>query len=150
YGYSRINTEPFKTTNSYYAKIAQSINETMIAQLTSPTPVVQDQIAQRFLIYVYARGTGKWINMINIADYTDSKYNIAPDELKTLPPVFIAHCNGDYDVPVEESEHIMNHVPHSTFERVNKNEHDFDRRPNDEAITIYRKVVDFLNAITMV
>ncbi|MEZ1988421.1 alpha/beta hydrolase, partial [Staphylococcus aureus] len=36
----------------------------------------------------------------------------------------------------------------STFERVNKNEHDFDRRPNDEAITIYRKVVDFLNAIT--
>ncbi len=55
--------------------------------------------------------------MINIADYTDSKYNIAPDELKTLPPVFIAHCNGDYDVPVEESEHIMNHVPHSTFER---------------------------------
>ena len=47
------------------------------------------------------------------------------------------------------SEHIMNHVPHSTFERVNKNEHDFDRRPNDEAITIYRKVVDFLNAITM-
>lgn len=57
----------------------------MIAQLTSPTPVVQDQIAQRFLIYVYARGTGKWINMINIADYTDSKYNIAPDELKTLP-----------------------------------------------------------------
>lgn len=73
-----------------------------------------------FLIYVYARGTGKWINMINIADYTDSKYNIAPDELKTLPPVFIAHCNGDYDVPVEESEHIMNHVPHSTFERVNK------------------------------
>lgn len=150
YGYSRINTEPFKTTNSYYAKIAQSVNETMIAQLTSPTPVVQDQIAQRFLIYVYARGTGKWINMINIADYTDSKYNIAPDELKTLPPVFIAHCNGDYDVPVEESEHIMNHVPHSTSERVNKNEHDFDRRPNDEAITIYRKVVDFLNAITMV
>ncbi len=51
----------------------------MIAQLTSPTPVVQDQIAQRFLIYVYARGTGKWINMINIADYTNSKYNIAPD-----------------------------------------------------------------------
>lgn len=63
-------------------------------------------------------------------------------------PVFIAHCNGDYDVPVKESEHIHNHVPHSTFERVNKNEHDFDRRPNDEAITIYRKVVDFLNAIT--
>ena len=44
------------------------------------------------------RGTGEWINMINIADYTDSKYNISPNELKALPPVFIAHCNGDYDV----------------------------------------------------
>ena len=31
------------------------------------------------------RGTGEWINMINIADYTDSKYNISPNELKTLP-----------------------------------------------------------------
>ncbi len=70
--------------------------------------------------------------------------------LKHFHLFFIAHCNGDYDVPVEESEHIMNHVPHSTSERVNKNEHDFDRRPNDEAITIYRKVVEFLNAITMV
>ncbi len=46
-------------------------------------------------------------NIINIADYTYSKYNIAPDELKTLPPVFIAHCNGDYDVPVEEVDIIL-------------------------------------------
>ena len=34
--------------NSYYAKIAQSVNETVLAQLTSPTPIIQDQIAQRF------------------------------------------------------------------------------------------------------
>ncbi len=51
--------------------------------------------------------------------------------------------------PLRKADPIMNHVPHSTFERVNKNEHDFNSRPNDEAITIYRKVVDFLNAITM-
>ena len=34
--------------NSYYAKTAQSVNETVLAQLTSPTPIIQDQIAQRF------------------------------------------------------------------------------------------------------
>jgi len=147
YGYSRIDTEPFKIQNDYYAKIARSVNESMVKQLTSPTPIIQDQIAQRFLIYVYARGTGEWMNMINVTDYTDSKYNIASHELKTLPPVFIAHCIGDYDVPIEESEHIMNHVPNTTFERLSKNEHDFDRRPNDEAITVYHKVVAFLNAI---
>ena len=88
--------------------------------------------------------------MINIADYTDSKYNIAPDELKHFHLFSLRIVMAIMMFPVEESEHIMNHVPHSTFERVNKNEHDFDRRPNDEAITIYRKVVDFLNAITMV
>ncbi|OMH96934.1 alpha/beta hydrolase [Staphylococcus argenteus] len=147
YGYSRIDTEPFKIQNDYYAKIARSVNESMVKQLTSPTPIIQDQIAQRFLIYVYARGTGEWMNMINVTDYTDSKYNIASHELKTLPPVFIAHCIGDYDVPIEESEHIMNHVPNTTFERLSKNEHDFDRRPNDEAITVYHKVVAFLNTI---
>ena len=48
YGYSGINTEPFKMANSYYAKTAQSVNETVLAQLTSPTPIIQDQIAQRF------------------------------------------------------------------------------------------------------
>jgi hypothetical protein len=35
------------------------VNETVLAQLTSPTPIIQDQIAQRFLIYGYARGTGE-------------------------------------------------------------------------------------------
>ena len=45
YGYSGINTEPFKMANSYYAKTAQSVNETVLAQLTSPTPIIQDQIA---------------------------------------------------------------------------------------------------------
>ena len=33
YGYSGINTEPFKMANSYYAKTAQSVNETVLAQL---------------------------------------------------------------------------------------------------------------------
>ena len=34
--------------NSYYAKIAQSVNETVLAQLTSPTPIIQDQIPNVF------------------------------------------------------------------------------------------------------
>ena len=53
YGYSGINTEPFKMANSYYAKTAQSVNETVLAQLTHQHRLFKIK-SPNVLIYGYA------------------------------------------------------------------------------------------------
>ncbi|HEE8755120.1 alpha/beta hydrolase [Staphylococcus aureus] len=153
--YIDILTEHYDLIQLSYRLLPEVSLDCIIEDVYASFDAIQSQYSN-CPIFTFGRSSGAYLSLLIARDrdidgvidfYGYSRINTEP--FKTLPPVFITHCNGDYDVPVEESEHIMNHVPHSTFERVNKNEHDFDRRPNDEAITIYRKVVDFLNAITM-
>ncbi|MBO1198744.1 alpha/beta hydrolase [Staphylococcus simiae] len=147
YGYSRLQVPAFLRPSAYFEKLAGSITPEMIQTLTSQTPVVADQLQQRFLLYVYARGKANWFDMLSLEQTASMKYNISPKQLKSFPPMFIVHCKGDTDVPFSESEHIIKHVPSTSFTPLDKDAHDFDRKVDDFNKDIYQQAVNFIDNV---
>jgi dipeptidyl aminopeptidase/acylaminoacyl peptidase len=70
--------------------------------------ITDASIEQRFLLYVYARQHGEWIQMItgvNPTIHNDALLKFCPKQhiTKDFPPTLLLHGTKDTDVPYEQS-----------------------------------------------
>lgn len=145
YGYHSINESFYLRPNSFYLRYPKISEETKNA-LLQKQPLVSGPLETRYAIYMYARQTGKWIDLIlqNQQDYFN--YSLASAELKRLPPTFIAQSTADPDVPYSIGIFLSQQIVTNEFVTIDGLTHDFDKDPNENSAKItYQKLMKWLS-----
>lgn len=145
YGYYSLNDPSFQKPNAYY-KNYPAMPEKIIRKLISPSPIAKGPLQTRYALYLYARQTGKWMELLQVSQEDIQNFSLTPDELQALPPTFVAHSTADQDVPYAIGKKLHTSIPNSYFFSVNGLEHDFDRNSSvAEAEEAYRQLIDWLS-----
>jgi acetyl esterase/lipase len=107
YGYGDISANWATTPNKFYCS-KDSVPKEIARKLVSDKIITEGDVNERFLLYLYARQTGEWIQEI-----TGINPLINQDELIALspihniqedyPPTLLLHGTNDVDVPYEQS-----------------------------------------------
>lgn len=142
YGFDSLKASNLKKPNMLYSSYP-AVSEQDFKSLISSTPIAHSTYEDRFLLYVYARQTGKWQSLIFNTDVTERK--LTKEIAKTsFPPTYICQSNSDPDVPFINSILLKSKLPNAILLPVNSKEHDFDRTVNDDTINQYQKISKWL------
>ncbi|MGG5372946.1 alpha/beta hydrolase [Enterococcus sp. AZ196] len=140
YGYHHFDHEEFVLPSPFYNHYPK-VPPLTAQQLIQNQPTVVSGVAERFPLYLSARQYGNWLS------YLGPKLNeltVNDKQLEQFPPVFMAHCRKDPDVPIVSSQQMAAAVKQCTFLELDRIEHDFDREKNPTATDIYQKLLDWL------
>lgn len=140
YGYHTITEASFNVPNRHYLQYAK-ITSSAIEKLKQPKPIFTGDKETRFAFYVYYRQTGNWISEVLHPNEKPATYSLSNEQLKQLPPAFVAASSQDPDVPFRISKKMASFIPNSHLEIVEAKEHDFDRTQVDIAIPVYQKMI---------
>lgn len=147
YGYYNLNDAHFTIPNHHYLKFGK-VDENQFKRLVNNIPTIADSNDARYLIYLYARQTGRFQDLLVPQGEKASDYSLKPADLKEFPATFITAGEVDPDVPVRQSRLMAKYVPHSQLHILEVNEHDFDRTQiSGVGIPIYTKLVDWMNTL---
>ncbi len=145
YGYYELTNRAFSVPNQYYSSFS-AVPKKMIDRLLYPTPVAEAPLQKRYMLYVYCRQQGTWLDSFVTSPYEKIKFSLNNEALFKLPPVFLTASRNDTDVPFTVSLHMSEHIQNTVLEAVDGNVHDFDRNINNEVgMNIYQKVINWLN-----
>ncbi|WP_085830033.1 alpha/beta hydrolase [Collinsella vaginalis] len=104
--------------------------------------------ATRFGLYVHARQTGRWPELLGV-DLDDlDALSLTAVDIAALPPLFITASTGDEDVPLGVSKRLARTAPRARMHQVYYLEHDFDRdTTNPAGVRAYAAALAFLDEI---
>ena len=145
YGYGFLCDNWFCTPAPYYLGLPP-VEESCLEH-ASKTPDADGSLDTHYSIYVYARQTGNWKQLIYTGREKFFYLNYSLRTCDHLPcPLFCAHSTGDPDVPYAEFLELCNRYQATRF-IASGNEHDFDRN-EDNPFTgqLLQATVKFLDA----
>ncbi|MGB4610656.1 MAG: alpha/beta hydrolase [Saccharofermentanales bacterium] len=146
YGYANFKDIAFQTPNKYYLA-HQRIQDSTFQSIMAKRPLSVDDHPSRYLIYIYARQKGIWLDVLsqnNRALFDD--LDLSKKELRQLPPTFLAIATDDRDVPFRHYKLTRKEIPDSELHLIESNVHDFDRTDIENlGLPLYRKMMNWLH-----
>lgn len=125
---------------SVHYKSFPAIHPHEAARMIHPHAVTEGALTKRYLLYVYLRQTGTWLD-----SRTRDDLSLAEDALKAFPPTFLTASDTDRDVPFQQSRRMKALIPQSVFFPVMDADHDYDRNFSSPlAKTLYDKILLWL------
>ncbi|WP_440896788.1 alpha/beta hydrolase [Amphibacillus sp. Q70] len=144
YGYHLLNTQAFTTPSQYYNQFKE-VPKSVISRMITNKMLVDGPIQKRFLIYLYARQTGQWLDFLIDPSHQISEFELTEKDLQQLPETFIAQSKQDQDVPYSFAKTLNAHISKNRLYTLEYGEHDFDRIPHHHsAKTAYNQLIDWL------
>ncbi len=155
YGYHTFDLPEFKKPNAWFAKLPAVSKQTADSLVqtghgpdgAAPAFLTSGPIATRYSIYIYARQTGCWPELLGTSEDI-ARYSLSEEDFALLPPGFFTASSGDQDVPFRESKQMAQKIPRSQFFPVYYLEHDFDRdTTKPEGMQAYRAALAWLKDV---
>ena len=147
YGYHDL-TAPFVWEPSGHYAAMPSVSADLVAHMADApgsAVVTSAPKATRYGLYLYARQTGRWGELLGLDAEAAQRLSLSPADIAVLPPVFLTASTGDNDVPFGQSKALARRAPDATMYTVYYLDHDFDRdttRP--EGRTAYERALAWL------
>ncbi|CQR45929.1 Carboxylesterase LipF [Paraliobacillus sp. PM-2] len=154
YGYSDLNAAwAIKPSQHYRQK--EIIPEKIAKQFISKSTITEGPIQKRYLLYLYARQTGEWVEEI-----TGISPNLNQRELTLYSPIYhiqedypatlLLHGTADTDVPYEQSvltrDTLVNKGIDAELITITNGEHVFDKEFNRPIVQdALKQVIQFLH-----
>lgn len=111
-------------------------------------PPTTARVTERYALYVYARQTGRWGELLGIAPDDAATASLAPGDIAALPPLFIAASTGDEDVPFRVSRVLARQAPCARLHTVQGLGHTFDQDlRNPAGMRAYQAALTFLDGV---
>lgn len=137
YGYGFLSDGWFMTPSKYYCSLP-AVSETIVESVPKELHCDGD-LDTHYSVYVYARQTGKWVDLIYSGRPKFFYLNYTLRTCDKMPcPIFCAHSIGDTDVPYSEFLELCNRYNAKRF-IASANTHDFDR---DETSPVTKQLLD--------
>ena len=146
YGYHDLSDQFLSEPSATYVKYPQ-VSKGVAQKLVHQEPVVCASKEERFSLYVYARQSGAWRELLGVSDGDVAGLSLGDEDVAKLPPVFFAASTGDGDVPYATSKRLSRRAPKAKMFTAYNLEHDFDRdvaRP--EGMRAYTQCLDWLGS----
>ena len=144
YGYFNLNDASFSVPNRHYLQYPK-VEDKIVASLIEKEPFLGTEDPNRYLVYLAARQKGDWLDLFLSSADQKQKFTIQKDELKDLPPLFIAAASGDPDVPVRQSRQLANFHPKAMLNIFEVDEHDFDRvHESTIGLKLYKEIISWI------
>lgn len=144
YGYHHLEHPFFHRPSPHYLAFP-SLSPQDVPYHPHQPPRSASPAQTHFLLYVYARQQGSWVQMLRPAPDA-SPWGIPEEELSQLPPTFLAASTGDQDVPFSYSKTLSLRIPCQEFVVCHGLEHDFDRDPDlPQSREVYRRCLLWLD-----
>ena len=144
YGYFNFSHSDFNYLPHDQKYLASMLTEDIVTPNIRDYVTVKENPDPRYLLYLYYRHIGEWAKTLGI-DLENDKYRLTNEDIKALPPIFVAHGKGDPDVPVFFSRKLNKNAPVVKFVEVDTNTHNFDQTVNENNIKLYETAVTFMN-----
>jgi acetyl esterase len=144
YGYSSFDDPEFIYPNSYYNKYPTMVfNDVKL--VIEDRPVFQSSLLKRYPLYIYARQSGNWLQLLGISDDIE-KYTINI-HLVEFPRIFVAASQFDKDVNYSHSLMIHKNSVFNMLFTSQSSEHEFDQKASHETVDLYQKLIHWLSLI---
>ncbi len=111
----------------HYRRSMPAITPRLARQLMGAKVLTSASLEDRFLLYAYARQTGRWGELVGVTRENAAAWSLSEKDQSTLPPLFIAASRDDADVPFACSERLSRMASNATTFFVDGLGHDFDR-----------------------
>lgn len=104
YGYGDISASWATTPNKYYLQ-KDRVPKQIADNLVSNKIRTEAAVHERFLLYLYARQTGEWIQAVTGSMNGEELKKLSPlyHISQAFPPTLLLHGTNDVDVPYEQS-----------------------------------------------
>ncbi|MCO6017829.1 hypothetical protein CKN86_10040 [Carnobacterium divergens] len=146
YGYESINASFYSKPSPYYLHFP-TVSVELKNAIIGNKPLAFGAIEERYGIYMYARQSGRWLDMVLPAILQAKNYSLTDTDLLSLPPTFLAQSTTDEDVPYEIGESLAKKIPINQFVSVENEPHDFDKNPkNSKALAVYHQLIQWLTS----
>lgn len=146
YGYSSLAHQAFTEPSAHYKQYPQ-LPETVISRLIKPHPIAEAPLQTRFALYLHARQSGKWLDLLTDSSKDIKTYELNEEQLNHLPPTFIAHSKTDKDVPYQLAEKMSHGRPNVYLHTISSGKHDFDRQTEaSESRKAYQALITWLKS----
>ena len=144
YGYGFLCDGWFLTPSRYYLTLP-AVHESALHAVPDYLHTNGD-LNTHYSVYVYARQTGKWIDLIYTGRQKFFYLNYTLRTCEKLPcPLFCAHSTGDTDVPYSEFLELCSKYRPQRFV-ASHNMHDFDRdETNPVTMRLLEATLKFLD-----
>ncbi|MEH7123728.1 MULTISPECIES: alpha/beta hydrolase [unclassified Bacillus (in: firmicutes)] len=155
YGYGDIGANWATTPNSYYLQ-KDRVPKEIADQLVSNQIITEASVQPRFLLYLYARQTGDWIQEVTginpqMNEETIQKYSPIYNIDADYPPTLFLHGTKDVDVPYEQSVLMSEALSKASVESklitIPNGEHVFDKDFHNPTVQdALKEVIEFLKS----
>lgn len=144
YGYTSFNLPEFQRPNpKFHSNVHLKFEH--IQKYFTPEFIADDPSLSRFVLYVYARQNGKWLDYLGITDSNLKSLEVEDKLLPSFPRTFHAASSMDQDVPFRLSKRLSQVIPNSSFYPVYNLPHDFDTATSDpQARKAYEALLSWL------
>lgn len=145
YGYGFFTDGWYDASSNYYNSLP-AVDESCLMNIPDCKHAAGD-LDTHFSVYVYARQTGKWKELIYEGrdKYFYSLYTLRLCD-KLPCPLFAAHSSGDTDIPFDEFLELCKRYSPTRF-IASVDEHDFDRDTTGPfTVQLLDETVEFLNS----
>ncbi|MCR8969371.1 alpha/beta hydrolase [Facklamia sp. 7083-14-GEN3] len=144
YGYYKLNDANFIYPNPYHNKAAK-VSKELVETFVQSNPISNGKQNERYLIYLYCRQVGNWIDFL-----TDdpSKFSLTQEQIVQLPPLLLVHADKDPDVPIQQSKQLNKFANQSQLIEVASADHDFDRTNLIKGREVYQQVIEWLDSLS--
>jgi acetyl esterase/lipase len=154
YGYGDISAEWAISPNSYYST-KDLVSKEMAKSITTNEVITNASVEDRFLLYLYARQTGEWIQEvtgINPASNKEAVLKFCPIHQVTsdYPPTLLLHGTNDVDVPYLQSVFmraaLIKENVKAKLITIPNGEHSFDKDFHNPIVqSALQEVINFLH-----
>lgn len=135
YGFWNLDEAFLHEPSTHYQSMPR-VDEQTVARICGEEGelVLGGANAQRYSLYVYARQTGRWGELLGVrTDAAREALSLSSEDVAALPPLFITASTGDQDVPLKQSKTLMRAATGAVMHQVYYLEHDFDRDVSNSA-----------------
>lgn len=144
YGYYNLNDPIFSIPNPHYLKYPLT-SDTVISSLVQRGQVITKGDQNRFLLYLASRQKGDWMDLLLSSASQKREFSIPKDQIKKLPPLFLAAAKDDPDVPSRQSQQLAKFHPDADLTIYDLDEHDFDRTHQETVgLASYKKMIRWI------
>jgi len=154
YGYGDISANWATSPNKYYCQ-KDRVPKEIAKNIISNRILTEGTVHERFLLYLYARQTGEWIQEvtgINPAMDKEEIVNLSPMYRisNDYPPTLLLHGTNDVDVPYEQSVFMRGALIKEGIEAklitIPNGEHVFEKDFHNPTVqAALKQVIEFLH-----
>ena len=126
---------------------SQTVTKELIETIDQTTPVWDDPLIQRYLLYVYGVQQQLLPDYYQVTAETSAAFTITPELFKQFPRTFSSASTSDGEVPFKYSKSLKRFIPECKFAAVYDLDHDFLKQPENEQVQkVFSQLSDWLQA----